>query len=97
MLLGTACGNSVWVSFGEHHSFVCRWLTFIRGVVDSDDLPLNVGREILQKSQMLKIVHRRVAAKAVEMIQAIRRQGGERWDRFWSNYGKYLKVICFTD
>ena len=74
----------------------CRWLTFIRGVVDSDDLPLNVGREILQKSQMLRVVHKRVAAKAVEMIQAIKRQGSEKWDRFWENYGKYIKVGAYT-
>lgn len=76
---------------------VPRWLTFIRGVVDSDDLPLNVGREILQKSQMLRIVHKRVAAKAVEMIQAIKRQGPEKWNRFWENYGKYLKIGAVED
>ncbi|OEH78741.1 heat shock protein [Cyclospora cayetanensis] len=76
---------------------VPRWLTFIRGVVDSDDLPLNVGREILQKSQMLRIVHKRVAAKAVEMIQAIKKQSSEKWNRFWENYGKYLKIGAVED
>ncbi|KAL8452668.1 hypothetical protein Emed_001232 [Eimeria media] len=76
---------------------VPRWLTFIRGVVDSDDLPLNVGREILQKSQMLRVVHKRVAAKAVEMIQAIKKQGPEKWGRFWENYGKYLKIGAVED
>ncbi|KAL8274640.1 hypothetical protein Esti_001355 [Eimeria stiedai] len=76
---------------------VPRWLTFIRGVVDSDDLPLNVGREILQKSQMLRVVHKRVAAKAVEMIQAIKKQGPDKWGRFWENYGKYLKIGAVED
>uniref|UniRef100_A0A0G4FHB7 Histidine kinase/HSP90-like ATPase domain-containing protein n=1 Tax=Chromera velia CCMP2878 TaxID=1169474 RepID=A0A0G4FHB7_9ALVE len=74
-----------------------RWLTFIRGVVDSEDLPLNVGREILQKSKMLTIINKRIAAKAIDMIREIRRQGGDKWDKFWENFGKYLKVGVVED
>eukprot|EP00978_Attheya_sp_CCMP212_P020703 scaffold59562_cov57-Attheya_sp.AAC.1 len=40
-----------------------RWLKFVRGVVDSDDLPLNVGREILQKSKVLNIINKRLYLK----------------------------------
>lgn len=69
-----------------------RWLTFIRGVVDSDELPLNVGREILQKSRMLQVINKRIAAKSVEMMKNMKKEGGDKWRRFWENYGKYIKV-----
>ncbi|CBZ55026.1 putative heat shock protein 90 [Neospora caninum Liverpool] len=76
---------------------VPRWLTFIRGVVDSDELPLNVGREILQKSRMLQVINKRISAKAVEMMKNMKREGGDKWRRFWENYGKYVKVGAVED
>jgi molecular chaperone HtpG len=46
-----------------------RWLKFIKGVVDSDDLPLNVSREILQKSKVLSIINKRLVRKSLDMIK----------------------------
>ena len=48
-----------------------RWLTFVRGVVDSEDLPLNVGREILQKSKMLSVINKRLVRKSIDMFKTI--------------------------
>ena len=48
-----------------------RWLKFIRGVVDSNDLPLNVSREILQKSKVLSIINKRLVRKSLDMIREI--------------------------
>lgn len=48
-----------------------RWLKFVRGVVDSDDLPLNVSREILQKSKVLSIINKRLVRKSLDMIRDI--------------------------
>ena len=48
-----------------------RWLKFIKGVVDSDDLPLNVSREILQKSKVLNIINKRLVRKSLDMIRDI--------------------------
>ena len=48
-----------------------RWLKFVRGVVDSDDLPLNVSREILQKSKVLSIINKRLVRKCLDMIREI--------------------------
>ena len=48
-----------------------RWLKFIKGVVDSDDLPLNVSREILQKSKVLSIINKRLVRKSLDMIRDI--------------------------
>jgi molecular chaperone HtpG len=48
-----------------------RWLKFVKGVVDSDDLPLNVSREILQKSKVLSIINKRLVRKSLDMIREI--------------------------
>jgi molecular chaperone HtpG len=70
-----------------------RWLKFIRGVVDSDDLPLNVSREILQKSKVLSIINKRLVRKSLDMIRDIAEDEDEsKYITFWNNFGKYLKV-----
>ena len=48
-----------------------RWLKFVKGVVDSEDLPLNVGREILQKSSVLRVVSRRIVKKCLDMFEVL--------------------------
>jgi molecular chaperone HtpG len=48
-----------------------RWLKFVKGVVDSNDLPLNVSREILQKSKVLSIINKRLVRKSLDMIREI--------------------------
>jgi len=70
-----------------------RWLKFVKGVVDSDDLPLNVGREILQKSKVLNIISKRLVRKSLDMIRDIAEDEDEsQYIVFWNNFGKYLKV-----
>jgi len=48
-----------------------RYLNFIKGIVDSDDLPLNVNRESLQQLKMLKVMYRKLVRKALEMVQKL--------------------------
>ena len=48
----------------------------MRGVVDSDDLPLNVGREILQKSKMLSVINKRLVRKSIDMFRDIESKVG---------------------
>jgi len=75
-----------------------RWLKFVRGVVDSDDLPLNVSREILQKSKVLSIINKRLVRKSLDMIQQIADDEDEsKYIMFWNNFGKYLKVGIVED
>lgn len=70
-----------------------RWLKFVRGVVDSNDLPLNVSREILQKSKVLSIINKRLVRKSLDMIRDIAEDEDEsKYILFWNNFGKYLKV-----
>jgi len=81
----------------KFEDLVPRWLTFARGVVDSEDLPLNVGREILQKSRTLKIIRKRVVRKVLDSIDELRENKPEQYDQFWSSYGKYFKVGLVED
>lgn len=75
-----------------------RYLSFIKGIVDSNDLPLNVSREILQESRIVRIMRKRLVRKAFEMIQGISlSENKDDYDKFWENYGKHLKLGCIED
>lgn len=53
----------------SYHAPLCRYLNFLRGVVDSDDLPLNVSRETLQQHKVLKVMAKKLVRKALEMLR----------------------------
>mmetsp|Transcript_27938 Transcript_27938/g.67981 ORF Transcript_27938/g.67981 Transcript_27938/m.67981 type:complete len:740 (+) Transcript_27938:76-2295(+) len=74
-----------------------RWLKFVKGVVDSDDLPLNVSREILQKSKVLSIINKRLVRKSLDMIRDVSEMEDGSYTSFWNNFGKYLKVGIIED
>ena len=83
----------------KFEDIVPRWLKFVRGVVDSQDLPLNVSREILQKSKVLSIINKRLVRKSLDMIREIANDAEDesRYVMFWNNFGKYLKVGVIED
>lgn len=81
----------------KFEDLIPRWLTFVRGVVDSEDLPLNVGREILQKSRTLKIIRKRLVRKVLDTLDDLRETSPEKFEQFWSSYGKYFKVGLVED
>merc|ERR1712183_958295 len=75
-----------------------RWLNFIRGVVDSNDLPLNVSREILQRSRVLNIINKKLVRKSLDMFRDLASDTDEsKYNTFWNNFGKYLKVSVVED
>jgi len=55
----------------EFEELMPRYLNFIKGVVDSDDLPLNVSREQLQQLKMIKVMSKKLIRKAIDMIRAL--------------------------
>lgn len=57
-----------------------KYLSFIKGVVDSDDLPLNVSREQLQQLKMIKVMSKKLVRKTIEMIKDIAEEGLEEDD-----------------
>lgn len=75
-----------------------RYLSFVKGVVDSDDLPLNVSREILQESRIVRIMRKRLVRKTFDMIQELSEgENKEDYKKFWENFGKFLKLGCIED
>ncbi|KAK4386350.1 Heat shock protein 90-6, mitochondrial, partial [Sesamum angolense] len=75
-----------------------RYLSFIKGVVDSNDLPLNVSREILQESRIVRIMRKRLVRKAFDMILGITMsEDKDDYVKFWENFGKHIKLGCIED
>merc|ERR1712182_81195 len=61
----------------EFEDLMPRYLNFIKGVVDSDDLPLNVSRETLQQHKVLKVMGKKLVRKALEMLRKLAQKSGE--------------------
>jgi len=82
----------------KFEEIIPRWLKFVKGVVDSNDLPLNVGREILQRSKTLNVIRKRIVKKSLDMIKDVENDEDEtKYITFWNNFGKYIKVGIIED
>lgn len=67
------------------------WLRFVRGVVDSEDLPLNVSRETLQDSRIVRIMRKQVVSNVLTMIEELKKERPEEYVTFWTKFGAILK------
>ncbi|RCV31605.1 hypothetical protein SETIT_6G191100v2 [Setaria italica] len=75
-----------------------RYLSFVKGVVDSNDLPLNVSREILQESRIVRIMRKRLVRKTFDMIEELaEKEDKEDYKKFWESFGKFIKLGCIED
>ena len=73
------------------------YLRFVRGVIDSDDLPLNVSREVLQQDRLTAQIRKQVTKKVLELLDELASERAEDYTTFWEGYGKVVKEGLHLD
>lgn len=68
-----------------------RYLRFVKGIIDSDSLPLNVSRELLQQSKQIDLLKAGSVKKIISLIEGLSKNHPEKFDTFWAEFGAVLK------
>ena len=72
-------------------------LRFVRGIVDSPDLPLNISRETLQQNRQLQVVRNHLEKKVLDAFRSMLANDRKKYERLWSEFGKSFKAGIFMD
>ena len=80
----------------DSEQLIPRYLRFVRGIIDTDDLPLNVSRELLQKNKKIESIKGGCVKKILSMIESLAKKTNV-YNDFWSNFGSVLKEGIVED
>jgi molecular chaperone HtpG len=75
----------------EADKLMPHWLRFVKGVVDSDDLPLNVSREILQHNRKIDTIRGANVKRVLGLLEGLAKDEPEKYQTFWNEFGRVLK------
>jgi len=75
----------------EAEQLMPNYLRFVKGVIDSDDLPLNVSREILQQNKAIDRIRGASVKKVLGLLESIQKNDSEKYASFWKSFGQVLK------
>ena len=88
--------QKVLIQSGNTH-LLPSYLRFVQGVVDSEDLPLNVSRESVQKNALIEKINNSLTLRVLKELQLIADQNVEKYGKFWQQYGTLLKEGVSSD
>ncbi len=74
-----------------------EYLRFVRGVVDSEDLSLNISRELLQQNRQIMRMNKGIVSKVLSALKDLRDSDAEKYKTFWGEFGRVLKEGLFQD
>ncbi len=75
----------------DAEQFMPNYLRFVRGLIDSNDLPLNVSREILQDSRVTQSLRNALTKRVLQMLEKLAKDDAEKYQTFWQQFGLVLK------
>ncbi|WP_233116013.1 molecular chaperone HtpG [Aggregatibacter actinomycetemcomitans] len=75
----------------DAEQFMPNYLRFMRGLIDSNDLPLNVSREILQDNKVTAALRKALTKRSLQMLEKLAKDDAEKYQQFWKEFGLVLK------
>jgi molecular chaperone HtpG len=81
----------------EDADLLPSWLRFVRGVIDSEDVPLNISREMLQNNPMVGQIRKAVTGRVVSELEQLAEKDTERYEKIWDTFGQVIKEGVYED